>query len=118
MRELAGGPKSGKDIRLEVSNELRDVAYKVARRINAHMQHEMTGITDVEDETPLPGYEWPFRVDREEAGRFGADVASAGAMVQLVTNGALIGTYRPDDSREEVDIRVRLLEGGPLHRRA
>ena len=108
VRELAGGPKSGKDIRLEVSNENRDVAYKVARRINAHMQHEMTGITDVEDETPLPGYEWAFRVDREEAGRFGADVASAGAMVQLVTNGALIGTYRPDDSREEVDIRVRL----------
>ena len=28
-------------------------------------------------------------------------------MVQLVTNGILIGEYRPDDSDEEIDIRVR-----------
>ncbi len=110
VRALSGGPKSGKDIRLEVASDNRQTAYTVARRINAHMHNEMTGLTDIEDETPLPGYEWDFRVDREEAGRFGADVASAGAMVQLVTNGALIGTYRPDDSRDEVDIRVRLPE--------
>jgi multidrug efflux pump len=31
-------------------------------------------------------------------------------MVQLVTNGILIGKYRPDDSEDEVDIRVRLPE--------
>ena len=29
-------------------------------------------------------------------------------MVQLVTNGVLIGKYRPTDSEDEVDIRVRL----------
>ena len=108
VRELAGGPQSGKDIRLEVAAADREVAYQVARRINAHLQEGMTGLADFEDETPLPGYEWTFQIDREEAGRFGADVASAGALVQLVTNGALVGTYRPDDSREEVDIRVRL----------
>jgi multidrug efflux pump len=31
-------------------------------------------------------------------------------MVQLVTNGVLIGKYRPTDSEDEVDIRVRLPE--------
>jgi len=108
VRALEGGPKSGKDIRLEVASESRQTAYRVARRIHAHMQNEMAGLRDIEDETPLPGYEWDFRVNREEAGRFGADVASAGGMVQLVTNGALIGKYRPDNSRDEVDIRVRL----------
>ena len=108
VRELAGGPQSGKDIRLEVAAPDREVAYQVARRITTHLQENMTGLADFEDETPLPGYEWTFQVDREEAGRFGADVASAGALVQLVTNGALVGSYRPDDSREEVDIRVRL----------
>ena len=37
----------------------------------------------------------------------GADITLVGAMVQLVTNGILIGEYRPDDSDEEIDIRVR-----------
>ena len=41
------------------------------------------------------------------AGRFGADVTSVGSVIQLVTNGILIGEYRPDDARDEVDIRVR-----------
>ena len=32
-------------------------------------------------------------------------------MVQLVTNGIKIGEYRPDDSDDEIDIRVRYPEG-------
>ena len=67
----------------------------------------MTGLIDIEDESPLPGIEWVLKVDRAEAGRFGTDIVSVGALVQLVTNGVLVGTYRPDDSRDEVDIRVR-----------
>ena len=68
----------------------------------------MPGLIDIEDETPLPGFEWVLNVDRAEAGRFNTNIASVGALVQMVTNGVLIGTYRPDDSRDEVDIRVRL----------
>ena len=30
-----------------------------------------------------------------------------GTAVQLVTNGILVGKYRPDDANDEVDIRVR-----------
>ena len=70
----------------------------------------MKGLRDIEDSRPLPGIEWELKVDRREAGRFGANVASVGAMIQLVTNGILIGKYRPDDSDDEVDIRVRLPE--------
>ncbi|MEO1612500.1 MAG: efflux RND transporter permease subunit, partial [Pseudomonadota bacterium] len=46
-------------------------------------------------------------VDRELAGRFGADIATLGTLVQLVTRGALLDTIRPDDSDDELDIRVR-----------
>jgi multidrug efflux pump len=49
-------------------------------------------------------------VDRAEAARFGADISLVGAMVQLVTNGIKIGEYRPDDSDDEIDIRVRYPE--------
>ena len=55
----------------------------------------------------MPGIEWQIRVDRAEAARFGADISLVGAMVQLVTNGIKIGEYRPDDSDDEIDIRVR-----------
>ena len=35
---------------------------------------------------------------------------AVGAMIQLITNGALIGTANPDDSDDQIDIRVRLPE--------
>ncbi len=49
-------------------------------------------------------------MDVEEAGRYGADVATVGAMVQLITRGLLLDTMRVDSSEEEIDIRVRVPE--------
>ncbi len=49
-------------------------------------------------------------MDVEKAGRYGADVATVGAMVQLVTRGILLDTMRVPSSDEEVEIRVRLPE--------
>jgi multidrug efflux pump len=68
-------------------------------------------VVNIEDSRPLPGIEWQIKVDRAEAARFGADISLVGAMVQLVTNGIKIGEYRPDDSDDEIDIRVRYPEG-------
>jgi multidrug efflux pump len=110
VRNVEGGPPTGKDIRLEISGPDYDQVKQVTGLVRAHLDHEMGGLIDIEDGRPLPGIEWELKVDREEAGRFGTDIASIGAMVQLVTNGILIGKYRPDDSEDEVDIRVRLPE--------
>ena len=110
VRELEGGPQSGKDIRLQITSINREAAFAAARKIEAHMMNDMKGITAIDDDLPLPGYEWAITVDREKAGRFGADIASAGTLVQLATTGAKVGSYRPDDSKDEIDIRVRLPE--------
>jgi len=110
IRPLEGGPESGKDIRLQITSMNRDSAFAAARKIEDHMTNGMTGIVDIDDDLPLPGYEWTLTVDREKAGRFGADIASAGTLVQLATTGAKVGSYRPDDSKDEIDIRVRLPE--------
>ena len=67
----------------------------------------MTGLREVTDSRPIPGIEWQMRVDREQAGRLGTDIATIGAHVQMVSNGVLLGTYRPDDADDEVDIRAR-----------
>ncbi len=110
VRPLEGGPQSGKDIRLQITSIDREAAFAAARKIEDHMINGMKGIIDIDDDLPLPGYEWTLTVDREKAGRFGADIASAGTLVQLATTGAKVGSYRPDDSKDEIDIRVRLPE--------
>jgi multidrug efflux pump len=58
----------------------------------------------------LPGIDWQIDVDVEKAGRYSADVATVGAMVQLVTRGILLDTMRVDSSDKEIEIRVRLPE--------
>lgn len=112
IRKIEGGPPTGKDVRLQITSSDYD---EVARTVGIiRKQFEtMQGLRDIEDDRPLPGIEWQIAIDREQAGRFNAAIASVGSMVQLVTNGVLIGKYRPDDSEDEVDIRVRL----PQHQR-
>ena len=83
VRSLEGGPPSGKDIRLQITAANRDDAFAAARKIEDHMVNGMEGVRDIDDDLPLPGYEWTLAVDREEAGRFGADILSAGTLVQL-----------------------------------
>ncbi len=110
LRKQEGGPPTGKDIRLELTDTSYARVKEIAGRVRRHLETEVSDLRDVEDSRPLPGIEWQMNVDREEAGRYGTDIASVGGMIQLVTNGILVGTYRPDDSDEEVDIRVRLPE--------
>lgn len=65
------------------------------------------GFVDIEDSRPLPGLEWRVDINREEAARYGADVATLGAAVQMLTTGLLVAEYTPDDADEEIDIRMR-----------
>jgi multidrug efflux pump len=106
-RKIEGGPPTGKDIQLEVKSTDYDTMVEQVARIRGHLD-QMENLLDQEDGRPLPGIEWQITIDREQAGRYQAGIASVGNMVQLVTNGVLIGKYRPTDSEDEVDIRVRL----------
>ncbi len=103
------GPPMGKPIRIEFSSRFPNELNDAVERIRAHMDAN-NAIVNLEDSRPLPGIEWQIKVDRAEAARFGADISLVGAMVQLVTNGIKIGEYRPDDSDDEIDIRVRYPE--------
>lgn len=107
IRKIDGGPPTGKDLRLEVKSTDYDQMVAAVSKIRLFMDN-VEDITDLEDGRPLPGIEWELSVNREEAGRYNAGIASVGTMIQLVTNGVLLGKYRPDDSEDELDIRVRL----------
>ncbi|MDA0367935.1 MAG: efflux RND transporter permease subunit [Proteobacteria bacterium] len=108
-REPEEGPPTGKALRLELASPDPEALDVAVERINAAIQ-DIPGLIDYEDSRPIPGIEWRLSVDRNQAGRFGADVVSVGNVVKLVTNGIKVGDYRPDDADEEVDIIVRFPE--------
>ena len=99
-------PESGKDIQIELTSSNNLQLTKVTDSISNKLK-SMDGIMEVDDTRSLPGIEWIINVDRELAGKYGVDVSIIGSIIQLVTNGILVDKYRPDDSEDEVDIRVR-----------
>ncbi|MEY8840179.1 efflux RND transporter permease subunit, partial [Cribrihabitans sp. XS_ASV171] len=107
IEPLTGGPASAKPVHLRIKGDNWESLVSATQ--NAREKFENTpGLIKVEDSLPLPGIDWQIDVDVAKAGRYGADVATVGAMVQLVTRGILLGEMRPLDSDEEIEIRVRL----------
>ena len=104
---LAQGPASAKPVHLRIKGDNFDDLLNAAGTARAEFER-LPGMTRIEDTRPLPGIDWQIDVDVEKAGQYGADVATVGAMVQLVTRGLLLDTMRVPSSDEEVDIRVRL----------
>ncbi|MCB1692329.1 MAG: efflux RND transporter permease subunit, partial [Pseudomonadales bacterium] len=109
VREMENGPPVGKDIQIQLTGLDLDVLGRETKRVRKHLE-TMDGLMAIDDTAPVPGIEWEVTVDRAKAAMLGADVASVGAAIQLVTNGVLVGKYRPDDVDDEVDIRVRFPE--------
>jgi multidrug efflux pump len=105
--ELARGPASSKPIHLRLKGDNWEHLIKSTKRIR-DLFEETYGLTQIEDSKPLPGIDWQIDIDVEKAGRYGADVAVVGGMVQLVTRGILLDTMRVDSSDEEIQIRMRL----------
>ena len=106
FRKAETGPSGGKPIQVEVSSREPARIARAVAGIRAVME-ELGGFAAAEDDRPLPGIEWRLQVDRERAARAGTDVATLGNAVQLVTSGIRVSGYRPEDSDDELDIRVR-----------
>ena len=109
MRKVEQGPPVGKDIQIQLAGDDLDILAKETRRLSEFLK-TLEGVQDVDDTAPVPGIEWEISLDRGKAAMMGADITSVGAAIQLVTNGVLVGKYRPDDVDDEVDIRVRYPE--------
>ena len=104
---LSMGPASPKPVHLRLKSDSWEDLLAATAIVRA--RYEATpALTGIEDTRPLPGIDWQIDVDVERAGRFGADVATVGAMVQLVTRGIMLDTMRVESSDEEIEIRVRL----------
>ncbi len=106
VQQQESGPPVGKPVQIQISSRFPELLSPTIKRIRDALDR-IGGFVDVNDTRPIPGIEWQLRVDRAEASRFGADITTVGSVVQLVTNGIRVGSYRPNDTDEEVEIRVR-----------
>lgn len=106
VRLPQNGPPQGKDIQVELRGADPAALNRAADIVKAHMATDPKMI-EHEDNRASPGIEWNISVDREAAGRYGVDVLSVGQAIQFVTDGVLVGRFRPDDAEDELDIRVR-----------
>jgi multidrug efflux pump len=104
---LSQGPASSKPVHLRLISD-NESDLKAATLMVHEKFDSLKGLIDVEDTLPLPGIDWQIDVDVAQAGRYGADVATVGGMVQLITRGILLDTMRVPSSDDEIEIRVRL----------
>jgi multidrug efflux pump len=105
-REEEAGPPVGKPVQLELSSRFPEKLEPAVERVLAGLAG-LAGLRNIEDSRPVPGIDWEIQIDRAQAAKFGVDVQLLGSSVQLVTTGLKAGEYRPDDSDEELDIRIR-----------
>jgi multidrug efflux pump len=104
-----GGPPGQKPIEIVLTSPDTTLLKPALLTLRKYVDSlpEVTGVTD---NLPIPGLEWQLTIDRAQAAKFNADVQQVGNAIKLVTNGIKVGTYRPEDARDEVDIMVRYFE--------
>src|SRR6185295_10966026 len=104
------GPPTGKPIQVQIGALDPEVLPGVARKVAAILSRHQE-VQDLDDGLPLPGIDWKINVNQAEAAKFGANPATVGTAVKLVTNGVKATEYRPSSSDKAVDILVRFPEG-------
>jgi multidrug efflux pump len=110
VREQEMGPPTGSPIQVEISSSDRSVLIGAVEQV-MELMDEVGGFVDVTSDAPVPGVEVRLRIDREQAASYGADVATLGTAVQLLTTGVVLGSFLPEEQDEQVDIRLRFPPG-------
>jgi len=102
-----GGPSFNTPIELDVFGNTEEEVNNAVNRIENYMRNEMDGLNNIFSSKAYPSVEWRVEVDKQKAAQLGVSVSDVGALVQMLTNGFKVGEYRPDDAKDEVEIRAR-----------
>ena len=105
-----GGPSFNTPIEVDVFGNTEEDVNNAVNKIENYMRNEMVGMNNIFSSKAYPSVEWRVEVDKQKAAQLGVSVSDVGALVQMLTNGFKVGEYRPDDSKDEVEIRARFPE--------
>lgn len=100
------GPGGGTDILLQFTSPRKDAIKPILLEVKEIFKADPE-LKDIRDDLPLDGVEWKLTVNREEASRFGTDIANTGALIRMVTGGQKVGEFQPDFSDDEMEIVLR-----------
>ena len=105
LEQLAVKPTLEEELNIEkrVLGPNRRATMTVAQDIKRYL-NTLDGLVNLESTLPVPGVEWELFVDKPKAAKFGADIPTIGNSIGLITSGLTIGSYRPKDIDEELDI--------------
>jgi multidrug efflux pump len=106
VQKQKDGPPAQKPIDIEISSPYTTLLKPALLTLRKFMQG-MPGVTGISDNLPIPGIEWQLTIDRAQAAKFDANIRQVGNAIKLITNGIIVAQFRPEDSRDEVDIVVR-----------
>jgi multidrug efflux pump len=106
VRANRQGPLAGKPIQLDITGH-DYVHVDETVRLTRKELASLPGVRDIEDSRPRAGVQWRVHIDREEAARYGVNLASAAQYAQLVTRGLKLGVIRSPASDKDIEIRVR-----------
>ena len=105
-----GGPSFDVPIELSVYGDTEESVNDAIDIVESYLRNQMDGLTNISSSKSYPSVEWSVEVDKQKAAQLGVSVGDVGALVQMLTNGFKVGEYRPDDAKDEVEIRARFPE--------
>ncbi|MDG0966315.1 MAG: efflux RND transporter permease subunit [SAR86 cluster bacterium] len=108
-----GGPSFSSPIELGIFGDNEQSVAKTTEIIEQYMLNDVVGLANIRSTLPYSLIEWKVQVDKQKAAQLGVSIVDVGALVQMLTNGFKVGEYRPDDSKDEIEIRARF---GVQHR--
>ncbi|MFJ5423282.1 efflux RND transporter permease subunit [Wolbachia endosymbiont of Drosophila barbarae] len=106
VQEEKPGPSADKPIQINLSGSVSSLNL-TAEKILEIMNQPSSGFINIQDSRSAPEIEWNMSVDKSKATSSGVSVATIGDFIKMVTNGVLIGKYRPNNTDEEIDIVLR-----------
>ena len=102
-----GGPSFDNPIELSIYGNTEKDVNKAVDIVEKYMRKDVKGLINIFSSKSYPSVEWSVEVDKQKAAQLGVNVGDVGALVQMLTNGFKVGEYRPDDAKDEVEIRAR-----------
>ncbi|MHA1558309.1 MAG: efflux RND transporter permease subunit, partial [Alphaproteobacteria bacterium] len=102
------GPTGNKPLNIEIKGNDYQRLITDTRKIR-NIVSSINGLINTEDSLPIKEIEWQVNVNRVQAMKLGCDITEVGSIIQMLTGGMKVSSYRPSEVNDEVDIVLRFL---------
>lgn len=106
IEEAEQGPPVGKTIQLDIYAPTEKERIDALLAAKSWLQQQPS-VVDLDDNRPLQFMEYQATINRQQAMRYGVSMNDLSTAFNLITDGVEVSKWQPDDSDEEIELRVR-----------